>query len=75
MILNTESRQGTMLQTFNSVVVQVDVCDFHIIQIQALRVHCKTVILSCNLHLLALKIQNRMITAVMPKLQLVSLPA
>ena len=60
-----------MLQSFDCVVVQVDVRDLHVVQIQALRIHGESMILCGNFDLLPLHIQNRMITTMMSEFQLV----
>ena len=59
-----------MLEAFDRVVVQVDVRNVHIIKIQAFRIHRETVILGCDLDLLAFKVQNGMIPSVMSEFQL-----
>src|ERR1051326_4356757 len=69
MVLNAEGRHGAVLETFASVVVQVDMGDVHIVQIQTFRIDRETVILRRDLHLLALDIQYWMISAVMSELQ------
>ena len=61
-----------MLQTFNGVVVQVLVRNIDVVQIETLRVHGETVVLRRDLHLLARDVQDRVISAMMPELQLVS---
>src|SRR5262245_64646552 len=71
MVLHTESRQRTVLEAFHRVVVQVNVSDIYILQIQAVRVDRETMILRCNLDLIALDIENRMLAAVMSEFQLV----
>ena len=75
MVLNAERRHGAMLEAFNRVVVHIDVRDVHIIQVQTLGIDGKTVILSGNLDLLALDIEDRMVSTVVPELQLVCAPA
>src|SRR5262245_28389757 len=73
MILNAESRYRTMFETFDSVVVQVDMRDRHIVQVQAVRIHSKTVILRRYFDLVAFQIHDWMIPAVMSELELVGL--
>src|SRR5690242_20179127 len=75
MILNAEGGNGTVFEAFYRVVVQVDVRDVHVVQVETLRVDGETVVLCCDLNLLALEVQNRMIAAMMAELQLVGLPA
>src|SRR5262245_26724732 len=75
MVLNAERRDRAMLQAFTGAVVQVDMCDLDVVQIEAFRIDSEAVILRGDLHLLALDVENRMIAAVVPELQLVGFPA
>src|SRR5262245_1931275 len=71
MILDAEGGYPTVLKSFNGVVVQVDVRDVNVVEIQTFRIYRKTVVLSGDLHLLPLKVQNWMIAAMMSEFQLV----
>ena len=64
-----------MFETFDSIVVQIEVSDIDVIQIQAFGIDRETVILGCNLNLLPFDIQDRVISAMMSELQLVRLAA
>src|SRR5207302_2820132 len=65
MILNAECRQGAVFETFDRVVVQIDVRDVDVVQVQAFRIDGETVILSRDLHLLPLQIKDGMVSAMM----------
>src|SRR5437879_1869442 len=69
MILNAERRQGTMLKTFYSLVVQIDVRNIYFIQVETFRIDSETVILRGDLHLLSLKIKDGMVSSVMPEFE------
>ncbi len=71
MVLDAERGNGTVLEAFHRVVVQIEVRDFHFVQIEAFRVHGETVILRRNLHLVPFDVQDRMIPAVVSEFQLV----
>src|ERR1044071_5363468 len=71
MVLHAECGKRAMLETFNGIVVEVDVRDVHIVQIEAFGIHREAVVLRRDFHLLPLDVQHRMISAVMPELQLV----
>src|SRR5438270_689117 len=75
MILNAECPHRSMFEAFDRVVVQIDVRDVYIIQIQTIRIDCKTVILRRDFNLLSFEVVNRVISAVMPELQLIGLSA
>src|SRR5262245_37695634 len=75
MVLNAERRNRAMLEAFAGVVVQVDMRDLDVVQIETFRVDREAVILRGDLHLFALDIKNRMITAVMSEFQLVGFAA
>ena len=60
-----------MLNAFDRVVVQVECVISMSFEIQAVRIHGEAVILRRDLDLIALDVQNRMISAVMSELQLV----
>src|SRR5947208_15905048 len=70
MILNAERRQGTVFETFDGVVVQIDVSDVDLVQVQAFRIDSETVILRRDLHLFPLHVQDRMVSAMMAEFQL-----
>src|SRR2546425_10574114 len=70
MILNAECRQGAVFETFDRVVVQIDVRDVDVVQVQAFRIDGETVILSRDLHLLPLHIKDGMVSAMMAEFQL-----
>src|SRR5437667_10676912 len=67
MILNAERGKSTVFKAFNGVVVQIDVSNVDFVHVQTLRVDSETVILRGNFHLLALDVQDRMISTVMPE--------
>ena len=69
MVLNAERGHGTMLETLDSVVVQVDVRHFDVVQIEAVRIYRETVILCRDLDLIALETENRMVSAVVAELE------
>src|SRR5215470_3406569 len=73
MILNAEGWYRAMLEALNSVVVEVDMGDFHVIEVQAIRIDGEPMILCGNFDLLPFNIQNGMIAAVVPEFQLVRL--
>src|SRR5436853_2090065 len=70
MILNAECRNGTMLETLDGVVVQVKMRHFDVVDIETLRIHGESVILRRDLDLIPIDIEHRMISAVMPELEL-----
>src|SRR6266705_7205713 len=70
MILNAERGKNTVCKAFNGVVVQIDVSNVDFVHVQTFRVDSETVILRGNFHLPALDVQDRMISAMMPKFQL-----
>src|SRR4051812_7324559 len=70
MVLHTERRQRPMLQSFDSVVVEVHVRHFDVVQIQAVRIDGESMILSRDLDLVALQVHDWMISAVMSEFQL-----
>src|SRR5262245_48406751 len=74
LVLDTECGYRPMLEPFDGVVVKIDVCNFDVAEIQALRIDRESVILRCDFHLPAFQIQHRMIAAVMSELELVCLP-
>ena len=69
MILNAERRQGTMLKTFYSLVVQIDVRNIYFIQVETFRIDSETVILRRDLDLLPLYVQYRMISTMVTEFQ------
>jgi hypothetical protein len=68
MILNAENGKGAVFHTFHGIVIQVDVSDLDFIQVESVGIDGETVILRCNLNLLPLNIQHRMISAMMAEL-------
>src|SRR3989442_5741743 len=69
MILNAERGKSTVFKAFNGVVVQIDVSNVDFVHVQTFRVDSETVILRGNFHLLALDVQDRMISTVMPEFE------
>src|SRR5262245_14307251 len=69
MILNAERGKRTVFKAFNGVVVQIDVSNVDFVHIQTFRVDSETVILRGNFHLLALDVQDGMISTMMPEFQ------
>ena len=69
-VLDTECRDGTVLEAFDSVVVEVDVSHANVIEIEAVRIHSETMILSRYLDLIAVNVENRMVSPVMAEFEL-----
>src|SRR5438034_11699923 len=69
MILNAERGKSTVFKAFNGVVVQIDVSNVDFVHVQTFRVDSETVILRRNFHLLALCVQDRMISTMMSEFQ------
>ena len=74
-VLNTERRHRPVLQAFDRVIVQIHVRNIDVVQVETLRIHSETMILRRDFHLLARDVQDRVISAMMPELQLVRLAA
>src|SRR5262249_18542712 len=70
MVLDAERRNGTMLETFHSVVVQIDVRDSDIVHIETLGIHSEPMILCRDLDLIAIDVEHRMVSTVMSELEL-----
>ncbi len=75
MILHAEQRQIPMPQTFERLVVQIDVRQFDFTLRQRVRIDCEIMVVRRDLDLPRLQLLHRMIPAVVSELQLVSLPA
>src|SRR5258706_8985597 len=75
MILDAEHRLAAMPETFQRLIVQVDVRQLHFTLVQRIGVHREAVIVGGDLNLLRHVIQHGMIRAAVPELELVSLAA
>ncbi len=75
MVLHAENALAPVTETFQRLIVQVDMRDFDIVHVQRIRIHRETVIVRGNLHSLGQLIEHRVIRATMPELQFVSFPA
>src|SRR6058998_2179363 len=75
MVLNAEGRNGTVLQPFDRVVVQIDVSNVDFVHVQTFRINSETMILRRNFHLLAFDVQDGMISTMMPEFQFERPPA
>ena len=64
-----------MLEAFDGVVVQIDVSNLDFIGVETLRIDSETVILRRNFHLVALNVEDGMISAMMPEFQFERPPA
>ena len=73
MILNAERRLAAVPETFERLIVQIDVGNFDIAGFQRIRVNGEPVILRGDLHPSSRVVQHRMVCAVMSELQLVRL--
>ena len=62
-----------MSETFESVVVQVDMSELHFFLGQRIDIDCKTMILSCDLNLTCRIAQYRVVPSAVPKFELVCL--
>src|SRR5207247_6142256 len=69
MILNAERGKSTVFKAFNGVLVQIDVSNVDFVHVQTFRVDSESVILRGNFHLLALDVQDGMISTMMPEFQ------
>ena len=70
-VLNAEGRQRVVFHAFDRLVVEVDVRNSNFLQVQAVRIDGEAVILRRDLHLVQIRVQHRLIPAVVSELQLV----
>src|SRR5229473_1136433 len=75
MILDAEHRLATVPESFQRLIVQVDVRQVHFTMVERIGIHREAVIVRGDLHLLRHLIQHGMIRAAVPELQLVSFAA
>jgi hypothetical protein len=74
-ILHAKERQILMPQTFQRLVVQINVSQFHFAIRQRIRINCKVVVVRGDFDLPRLQLLHGMIPAVMAKFQLESFSA
>jgi len=72
-VLDAEKWQRAMPQTFERVVIQVDMGQVYLALLQRIRVDGEVVVVRCDLDLAAIRLLHRMVAAVMAELQLVTL--
>src|SRR5262245_47305401 len=75
MVLHAKRGNRSVFHSFDSIVIQIEVSDFYVVRVQTFRVDGESVILCRDLHLLPLEIQNRMVSAMVTKLQFVGASA
>src|ERR1017187_6847240 len=75
MVLHTEYRLAAVAETFQRLIVQIDVGDFDLAQVERIRVHGEPVIVRGDLHAPGEFIAHRMVGAAMSELELVGLAA
>ena len=68
MILDAKERLAPMPEAFKSLVVQVEVGEFHFARGKGIRIDTEAVILGGDFHPVAELVQNRMVAAAMPEL-------
>ncbi len=74
-VLHAEDRVVAVAETFQRLVVQVDVGDLDLVEVERIRIHREAVIVGGDLHLLGDLVAHRMVGAAVAELQLVGLAA
>ena len=74
-ILHAEYRMAAVTKTFQGVIVQVHVRDLDVGWIERILVHGEPVVVRCDFNSLAHLVENRVVRAAMPELELVGLAA
>src|SRR5258706_5920387 len=75
MILDAEHRLAAMPESFQRLIVQVDVRQLHFTLVERIGIDCEAVIVGGDLHLPRHLIQHGMVRAAVPELELVSFAA